>query len=148
MVSFSLRSETIKNIDVCVAVIWFICFIALSVPTYHLIQGGSLDMVKLNYFMKSFLFLSYFCTAMLVWCRYLCSRIVDVYLPYGIESINKSDFMEYVKNGNVRYIEETSNTQYIRSMTFDITKEEYNLLRQREASKEVSKFKYKIDRAK
>lgn len=148
MVSFSLKSETIRNIDVCVAVIWFICFIALGVPVYGIMHGTSFNMTKLNYFMKSFLFLSYLCTAMLVWCRYLCSRIVDVYLPYGAESLNKSEFMEYVKNGNVRYIEETSNTQYIRSMTFDITKEEYNLLRQREASKEVSKFKYKIDRAK
>ena len=83
----------------------FICFIALGVPVYGIMHGTSFNMTKLNYFMKSFLFLSYLCTAMMVRCRYLCSRIVGVYLPYGIESINKSEFMEYVKNGNVRYIE-------------------------------------------
>ena len=110
MISFSLEGDMRENIVVCVAVIWFICLIALSVPVYGIMHGTSFNMIKLNYFMKGFLFASYFFTAMMVLLWHFCDRVVTAYLPYGVESINECKFMEYVKNGNVHYVEDTSNT--------------------------------------
>ena len=149
MISFSWQSITLKQNVTYIAIIWFMYFTVLGVPVYAIISGDGhyFNPVVLNYFMKGFLLLAYLSTAFMLFFG-SSSRVVTVYLSYGTESMSESQFMEYVKTGNIRYVNDTVNTQYMHTVILNLTKEEYNLLTLRMASKELSNVKYRVDRAK
>ena len=149
MISFSWGGNFFKSSVFSAIYAWVLGLSVLAMPVYGIIHNNTgLSITVLNYFMRGCLFLAYLSILIGVLSWNYLSRIVDVYLPYDTESMSKSQFMEYVKTGNIRYVNDTVNTRYIRTMTFNLTKEEYNLLTLRMASKELSSVKYKVDRAK
>lgn len=144
MKGFSWCGNTFKGGYYMLVLLWFLAY---NMLLYFDIVFNGYFCISTRIFSRVSLFVLYIGVIAILLILNISKRFVIVYLSPDVDTITKSQFMDEVNTGKVRYIADTHSVKFMRTKLLFLNKEEYLIVRRRIAMFESSKVRRGIQRA-
>lgn len=143
MKGFSWSGNIYKGGYYMLVLLWFLAYNTLLF--FDIVFNGYFC-ISTRIFSRVSLFVFYIVVIAILLILNISKRFVIVYLSPDVDTITKSQFMDEVNTGKVRYIANTHSVKFMRTKTILLNKEEYLIVRRRIAMFESKQAKRSIER--